>query len=300
VDKYAREFIFALIHQLVDVPPPAIVHKTLEVLGKITIPVAGEEKSRQMSAHPLNGFGSPAWMASSVSRINTEYYEDHSDSPMSDANVSYALKFLDPVRRRMMSRDREVFSSLVQLFSYNEHLLADLSNVLTYMCKLQPPAFIMLSFAVELDRFIRRRHHAAGSPNYIIKSDSNKVSAENREASLSRDFRFVSCFIQHMNHVFLNTEEAKELRLSLKDCVGEVNKQHGSIPEKYRRLSRLFNILLHAFSHNIAATLSLCLWSGAYKTAVIFLSRINPLDINLICLLELDRLVEMLERPLFR
>jgi Vacuolar protein 14 C-terminal Fig4p binding len=283
----------------VDNPPPSIVQKSLEVLGKITIPVEGEEKSRQVSTHPLNGFGSPAWTSSSVSRINTEYYEDHTDSPMSDGNVSYALKFLDPTRRRIMSRDREVFSSLVQLFSCNEHLLADLSSVLSYMCKLQPPAFIMLSFAVELDRFIRRRHHAAGSFN-TIKSDANKVILEDSQASISGDFRFVSCFIQHMNHVLLNTEEAKELRVALKDCVGEVNKQHGSIPENYRRLSRLFNILLHAFSHNIAATLSLCLWSGAYKTAVIFLSRINPLDINLISLLELDRLVEMLERPLFR
>jgi Vacuolar protein 14 C-terminal Fig4p binding len=284
----------------VDTPPPIIVQKSLEVLGKITVPVPGEEKSRQVPAHPLNGFGSPAWTASSVSRINTEYYEDHTDSPMSDANVAYALKFLDPARRRMMSRDREVFSSLVQLFSCNEHLLADLSVVLSYMCKLQPPAFIMLSFAVELDRFIRRRHSATGSPNYTLKSEASKENDEDRQTSLSRDFRFVSCFIQHMNHVFLNTDEAKELRNALKDCVGEVNKQHGTIPEKHRRLSRLFNILLHAFSHNVAATLSLCLWSGAYKTAVTFLSRINPLDINLICLLELDRLVEMLERPLFR
>jgi Vacuolar protein 14 C-terminal Fig4p binding len=182
--------------------------------------------------------------------------------------------------------------------------MADLSNVLTYMCKLQPPSFVMVSFAVELDRFVRRRQQATASSNYSTNTkrftSSKRKNGEDSEFSPSRDFRFVSSFIQHINHVLLNTDEAKELRIALKDCVGHAAKQLGTISDKERQLSFLFNILLHAFAHNIAATLSLCLWTGAYRTAFLFLIRINPLDINLMFLLEIDRLVEMLERPLFR
>jgi len=62
----------------------------------------------------------------------------------------------------------------------------------------------------------------------------------------------------------------------------------------------LFHILLHSFSHNLVAATSLCLWGGACRTASLFLKKIDPLDISLVFLLELDKLVEMIERPLFR
>jgi hypothetical protein len=48
------------------------------------------------------------------------------------------------------------------------------------------------------------------------------------------------------------------------------------------------------------ATTSLCLWGGAFRTASLYLKRINPLDIHLMFLLELDKMVETIERPLFR
>lgn len=304
--KFAKVFILAIIHQLADNPPQIIVRKSLEVLAKITVPVPGEMKHRRIGSNPMNSvYCSPAWNASTVSRTNTEYYEDHSDSPMSDDNVNFAMNILDESSRLLISRDREVFSSLVQLFSFNEHLVADLSNVLTYMCRLQPPAFVMVSFAVELERFIKRRQHAASSLTCNVKVQGtstlgSKNSSENLDVRFSKDLRFVSSFIQHMNHVFFNKDETKELRTEIKDCVGpSVNKKREFVTKDRQRL-RLFSILLHSFSHNLAATLSLCLWSGAYRTAYLFLTNINPLDINLMFLLEVDRLVEMLERPLFR
>lgn len=201
--------------------------------------------------------------------------------PMNDSSVGYAMKTLDQSRRQLKSRDREVFSALIQLHADNQKLLADLSNVITYMCTLQPPEFVMVSFAVEVHRFIKQK--SSDRPGY--QSGTPRP----------RDLRFASSCIQHMNHVLFNTEEARELRVALKDCIAVKGDT-----EEHRQRSRLFHILFHSFSHNIAATLSLCLWAGAYRTAHLVLSRIDPLDINLIFLLEIDRLVEMLERPLFR
>lgn len=150
------------------------------------------------------------------------------------------------------------------------------------MCKLQPPEFVMISFSVELDRFIRKQKLAA---------DSSK------QKSFAKDLRFVSSFIQHMCHVLLNAEEAKEVRDVLIDCVGSKPK---APTERDRQRTKVFHILLHSFAHNLPSALSLCLWSGAFRSASLFLSRIDPMDINLIFLLEIDRLVEMLERPIFR
>jgi hypothetical protein len=282
--QYAREFVFPIIHQLVDTPPELIVYKSLEVLAKITIPVAGEsiKLKRPLSSGALSGLGSPAWALSGDDGSTESVY------PMTDSSVHYALEILDSARRKQKSRDREVFAALIQLYSFNEHLIVDLSSVITYMCKLQPPEFVFVSFAVELDRFIRRRASSHGE----WKAKSELSGADN---PFSSGLRFVSSFVQHMNHVLLNAEETKEIRVVLKDCIGA---KEGT--ERDLQRSRLFHILLHSFSHNLVSTLSLCLWAGAYRTGSLFLNHIDPLDIDLMFLLEVDRLVELLERPLFR
>jgi hypothetical protein len=269
----------------VDNPPKTIVEKSLEVLARITVPVVGEDHTRQASAHSLSGLGAnPIW-ASSGAGGGGDDLEDTVEFPMAQTNVEYALQILQPKRRRLKSRDRQVFSALIQLHSFNEHLLINFSNVLTFMCNLQPPEFVFVSFAIEIDRFIRRKLRGSAS-NETKTADNTQLSA---------DLSFVSSFVQHMSHVLLNAKEARELRDALKDCMCTE-----AFSEEERQRSRLFHILLHSFAHNIAATVSLCLWCGAYRTASKLLLGINPLDINLVFLLEIDRVVEMLERPFFR
>lgn len=281
---YAREFVYAIIHQFVHKPPKQIMEKSLEVLAKITVMVPGEQVDKVATSLAMTKLGNPAWASSSSSD------EEPAVPPMTESSIDYALSVLGSERKKATSRDREVFWAFIQLYSYNENLLKDLTGVITYMCKLQPSEFVMVSFAVELDRFIRKKSKRAKSENL----SPNVPAKEVVEVSL-KDLKFVSAFVQHMSHVLLNAEEASDTRKALKDCIGSKGTS-----ERDRQLSRVFHILLHSFSHNLAATLSLCLWSGAYKTASLFLSQIDPLDIDLIFLLEIDIVVELLERPLFR
>lgn len=281
--KYAREFVFAIIHQLLDSAPKSVVYKSLEVLAKITVPAQGEVGQRTIT--------SPSVVATiaNPTRLSDDTKGDDGSgeaatrlSPMNESNISYAFDILEPARRGMMSRNREVFSALIDLYSCNMSLMGDLSSVIAYMCRLQPPEFVFVSFAVELDRFISRK---------ISRSSPFKASA--------LDLRFVSSFVQNLNHVLLNKPEAKSMRSVLRDCV-RFPKSGPSLDERARQRSRLFHILLHSFAHNLAATISLCIWAGAYRTTYLFLNSIDPLDTNLMFLLEVDRFIEHLERPLFR
>ena len=209
---------------------------------------------------------------------------------MTDADASFALEILDGSRGQSKSRDRGVFAALIQLHAHNHQLLADLSRVIQIMCSLQPPEFVFVSFAVEMDSFVRqslRRFDDAGEEEKIDDSTNRRV--------LSPDLNFVSSFVQQMSHVLLATDEAKDLRELLRDCIGK-----GTKSERDKRRTKLFHILLYSFSHNLTASTSLCLWAGAYRTASCFLQSIDPLDIHLIFLLEVDQMVELLERPLFR
>lgn len=271
-----------------DNPPESIVYKSLEVLAKITVPVPGETGQRNITSPSVSSIASPAWLiddtgaGSGSGESSTGVSTNSRHSPMTETNISFAFDILEPSRRIMMSRNRQVFSALIQLHSYNMSLLDDLSSVVTYMCRLQPPEFVFVSFAVELDRFISRK--GASSSMSPLPSSS------------SRDLKFVSSFVQSLNHVLLNKPEAKAMRDALRDCVG----CNHSLSERDRQRSRLFHIMLHTFAHNLASTISLCFWAGAYRTTNLFLNRIDPLDINLMFLLELDRFIELLERPLFR
>lgn len=263
--QYAREFVIPIIHQLVDHPPEQIIYKSLEVLATITVPVKGE-----------------APYSKNWSSTGSENDSRDDESPMIDASVNFALDIMDEDRRLLQSRDREVFAVLIQLHAYNLYLIGDAAKVISYMCRLQPPEFVFVSFAVELERFAVRQFKATQSKG-------------TRDQPLSRDLQFVASFIQQMCHVLLNSREAKSLRDLLKDCIG-----HRIDSERDRRRTRLFQIILYCFSHNLVASTALCLWGGAFRTASLFLRNIDPLDINLVFLLEVDKLVEMIERPLFR
>lgn len=98
-----------------------------------------------------------------------------------------------------------------------------------------------------------------------------------------------------MIHVLLTSSETTSLRSILKDCMAFEVKNLID-----QRRVHMFSILLNTFGHNIVAALSLCLWAGAFRTASLLISNIDTLDINLAFYLELDQLVEYLERPLFR
>lgn len=306
--EYAREFIIPIIHQLVDNPPERIVFKSLEVLAKITVPVLGEDHSRLDQGTPrnngtssLSGFNTPqpAWASPSEYSPDAKD-DDDADFPMTDANASFALDILHPSRRKFKSRDREVFTALIQLHSYNQQLLVDLSRVIAYMCKLQPAEFVFVSFAVELDRFVRRlqKQRTKQEESNLSANSENTQGNQVGQRPFSSNLEFVSSFVEQMCHGLLNADEAQPLRDTLRDCVGFT--QSSGTSAKVHRAVRLFHIMLHSFSHSIVATVSLCLWGGAYRTASMFLARIVPLDINLMFLLELDKLVEQLERPLFR
>jgi hypothetical protein len=175
--QYAREFIFAIIYQLVDSPPKMIVFKSLKVLAKITVPVPGEEVSSAISSVSLPS-------------IN-ESIDGSVSFPMDNSSVLFALNLLEPEKRCKTSRNREVFSALIQLHSYNEQLLAELSSVISYMCTLQPPEFVMISFCVELERFVRAREGK-------LNLSSKEAIGNSNDATLSRDLHFVSSFIQNM------------------------------------------------------------------------------------------------------
>jgi len=280
---YAGEFIDCIIYQLVDQPPGIIIVKSFEVLAKISNPAEGEE------AYSLITTKSALDENASTANVDLPSRQ----SPMDDDNANFALEILNPSRRRLLSRDRSVFASLIDLHSKHQKLLMDISKVIELMCTLQPAEFIFVSFAIELDNFIitklNRREKLLESPEV----DTQTVKEE--LATFAKDLAFVSNFAQQLGIVFFAAPETEQLRTLLKDSIGFKADTVGD-----ERRARLFHILLYTFSHNIVATLGFCLWGGACLTASTFLQMVDPLDVSLMFYLEIDQLIDLIERPLFR
>lgn len=161
------------------------------------------------------------------------------------------------------------------------------------MFSLQPPEFVFVSFAYELDNFIVSRTKHRDEILHSPEVDAQTVKQE--LASFAKDLAFVSNFAQQLGIVFFAAPETEQMREVLKDSIGF----KGDTVRDERR-ARLFHILLHTLSHNIVATLSFCLWGGAFLTASTFLQKIDPLDVSLMFYLEIDQLIDLIERPLFR
>mmetsp|Transcript_24187 Transcript_24187/g.36058 ORF Transcript_24187/g.36058 Transcript_24187/m.36058 type:complete len:611 (+) Transcript_24187:273-2105(+) len=280
--EYAREFISPIIHQLVDNPPGLIIFKSFEVLATITAMAKGEHPQTMSLSTDAPGILSPS---------NGKDAESSHHHPLNGASIMQSLDELDPTFTK--SRDREVFASLIHLFSHHHRLLSDLSKVIKIMCTFQPPEFVFASFALELDNFIAGRLNKRDKA--LMSNHLNGKQIKREQKSLARDIEFVSSFVQQMNHVLLTASETAELRATLNDSIGPCSQ--GRLDP--RRVG-LFQIILYAFSHNLVAALSLCLWGGAYLTAYSFLQQIDPLDVDIVFYLELDQLIELIERPLFR
>lgn len=167
------------------------------------------------------------------------------------------------------------------------------SWLVRYPFSLQPAEFVFVSFAIELDSFIvsRMKHREK-----ILESPQVDTQSVKKElASFAKDLAFVSNFAQQLGIVLFAAPETEHLREVLKFCIGSKTDT-----VRDNRRATLFQILLHTFSHNIVATLAFCLWGGAFVTASTFLQEIDPLDISLMFFLEIDQLVDLIERPLFR
>lgn len=176
-------------------------------------------------------------------------------NPMNDESTNFALGILEFSRRKLISRDRDVFASLIDLHSKHPKLLVDVSKVIELMCTLQPPEFVFVAFANELDNFmVSRMEHRE---RVLASHDTNVHAAKKELAAFAKDLAFVSNFAQQLGIVFFAAPEAEQLRDVLKDCIGC---KGNSIRDERR--ARLFHILLKSFSHNIVAALSLCLWGG--------------------------------------
>ncbi|RUP49195.1 hypothetical protein BC936DRAFT_143094 [Jimgerdemannia flammicorona] len=100
------------------------------------------------------------------------------------------------------------------------------------------------------------------------------------------DLDFASTMVQNLNIILITSPELSDLRKRLKN----LDTKDGQM---------LFTALYRSWCHNAVATFALCLLAQAYEHASNLLQTFAELDITVNFLIQIDKLVQLLESPVF-
>lgn len=109
------------------------------------------------------------------------------------------------------------------------------------------------------------------------------------------DWEFNALMVQTLNLILLTSVELTPLRNRLKNCLQSTG-QGGKVDEA--GLS-LFQSLYASWVHNPISTFSLCLLTQTYFLASELIIRIAQIDITVNYLMQIDKLIQLLESPIF-
>lgn len=100
------------------------------------------------------------------------------------------------------------------------------------------------------------------------------------------DLEFASLMVQYLNNILLTAPELSQLRTRMRNLH---NKEGVSF----------FTALFRSWCHNPSAALTLCLLAQAYEYAFMLLQTIVEFEITIPLLVQIDKLVQLLESPVF-
>ncbi|KAI9207645.1 putative vacuole-associated enzyme activator complex component [Polychytrium aggregatum] len=102
----------------------------------------------------------------------------------------------------------------------------------------------------------------------------------------AEDLDFASTMVQNLNIILITTPELSDLRKRIRN----LDTRDGLL---------LFVALYRSWSHNPVATFSLCLLAQAYEHAANLLQVFAELEITVNFLIQIDKLVQLIESPVF-
>ncbi|KAL6867576.1 hypothetical protein ACP4OV_015600 [Aristida adscensionis] len=297
-DEFTRLTSITWINEFVKLGGEQLVPYYADILGAILPCISDEEEKirvvaretneelRAIKADPTEGFDIGAILSIAKRELNSEH----------EATRIEALHW---------------FSTL--LTRYRAEFLAYLNDIFDPLLNsLSDPSDAVVLLVLEVHACIAEEsHHFHHLVSYLIQTfHNNHVLLEKRGALIVRrlcvllgaekvyrefstilesesDLDFASTMVQALNLILLTSAELGELRSLLKkSLVDSCGKD-------------LFQSLYASWRHSPMATISLCLLAQAYSHASCVIQSLGEEDINVKFLVQLDKLIRLLETPVF-
>ncbi|KAI5282441.1 hypothetical protein KEM54_002767, partial [Ascosphaera aggregata] len=193
-------------------------------------------------------------------------------SDSSDAVVTRDLQLLSQISRN--SEDKYFASFMVELlnlFSTDRYLLEKRGNlIIRQLCTSLSPERIYKTLADCLEK-----EEVGISPKLRVQ-----------QGPFLPDMEFASTMIQNLNNNLITAPELADLRKRLRNLESKEGQA-------------FFVTLFRSWCHNAVSAFSLCLLAQAYEQAYNLLQIFAELEVSVNMLIQIDKLVQLLESPVF-
>lgn len=178
---------------------------------------------------------------------------------------------------------KRVLDAILHLFSEDRRLLELRGSlIIRNLCVLLNAKSIYISLAA----ILQGTGSASANKTYLLDPDFKGTEA----TVTSEQLNFRSIMVQTLNLILLTARELDELRLLLRSSLE---------PGASKESTAVFVDLFGCWCHNPVATLALCLTAQAYELASALVTRFANVDITVGFLMQVDKLVQLLESPVF-
>ena len=229
--------------------------------------------------------------AAAVNALTLHFLNEH------EATRVAALAWLTMLHRRaprkVLATDDGTFPALLKTLSDPAEAVVTRDLQLLSQISKNSEDNYFTSFMVNLlQLFATDRRLLETRGNLIIRQLCVSLSAERIYRTLAdclekdEDVEFASIMVQNLNNNLITAPELAELRKRLRN----LETKEGQM---------FFVALFRSWCHNAVATFSLCLLAQAYEQAYNLLQIFAELEMTVNMLIQIDKLVQLLESPVF-
>lgn len=226
-----------------------------------------------------------------VNALTLQFLNENVDTRV--AALAWLIMLHHKAPRKMQSRNDGTFPALLKTLSdpADAVVTRDL-QLLSEISRNSDDSFFT-SFMVNLLKLFATDRRLLGTRgNLIIRQLCSTLSAERIYRTLAdclekdEDIEFASIMVQNLNNNLITAPELADLRKRLRNL-------------DVRDGRAFFQMLFRAWCHNAVATFSLCLLAQAYEQAYHLLQIFGDLEMTVDTLIQIDKLVQLLESPVF-
>eukprot|EP00301_Raphidiophrys_heterophryoidea_P021682 c6035_g1_i1.p1 GENE.c6035_g1_i1~~c6035_g1_i1.p1 ORF type:complete len:653 (+),score=210.75 c6035_g1_i1:40-1959(+) len=281
----AHQLLLAYVSSMIAVVLPSVSHQEEEIQESAE---ACNENLVMLIRDTSNEFDLDAVINVVVESLSSSFV------PSRMAALSWINMLVKKVGSRMSRHLDLLFPALLKtLTDDSEDVVTAALEVLSRLSESQSQFDRCLHQLMSLfsrDRQLLRRRGPLIVCKLCVHLGSDRIYtslARNLADPSMQDLHFKSLFVKHLNLILLTSNELEGLRDRLKHCRVD---QGGR---------EFFLALYTSWCHNAIATLSLCLLAQAYDLAAELIVVLSEMRIDMDMLLQIDKLIQLLESPVF-
>lgn len=226
-----------------------------------------------------------------VHALTLQFLNEHEASRV--AAISWLIMLHRKSPRKILAIHEGTFPALLKTLSDPSQAVVTRDLLLlSQICKNSDDSYFTVFMVSLLKLFCTDRKLLETRGNLIIRQLCMNLSAERIYRTLAdclerdEDLEFASIMVQNLNNNLITAPELAELRKRLRN----LDTKEGQT---------FFITLFKSWCHNAVATFSLCLLAQAYEQAYHLLQIFTDLEMTVNMLIQIDKLVQLLESPVF-